>query len=85
MFDEAVPGPALSDVLDQPDAVAAELARLKPSPEDAVALSSLDPNRLSAAGRVDLLVALERQAAAIAAQQQRVLASMAVDSNDERN
>jgi len=82
MFDIEVPPPLMSDVLDQldqPDAVAAELAGSKPSPQDAVALSLLDPHSLSAAGRVDLLVALERQAAWIAAQQQRVLASMAVD------
>ena len=42
-------------------------------------LSLLDPAALSAAGRVDLLVALERQAAWIAAVQQRVLASVAAD------
>jgi len=48
--------------------VAAELARAKPLPEDAVTLSLLDPAALSASGRVDLLVALERQAAMIAAQ-----------------
>jgi hypothetical protein len=85
MFESAVPPVALSDVLDQPDAVVAELARVRPSPEDAVALSLLDPAVLSAAGRVDLLVALERQAAWVAAQQQRVLARMAVDQSDERN
>ena len=84
MFEIEAPPPALSDVLDQPDAVAAELAKSNPSPQDVVALSLLDPDALSAAGRVDLLVALERQAAWVAAQQQRVLASMAVDSSDER-
>ena len=84
MFEVAAPPPALSDVLDQPDAVAAELAGSVPSPEDAVALSLLDPAVLSAAGRVDLLVALERQAAWIAARQQQVLARMAVDQSDER-
>jgi hypothetical protein len=47
-------------------------------------LSLLDPAVLSAAGRVDMLVALERQAAMIAAQQQRVLARMAVDQSDDR-
>ena len=84
MFEREAPPAALSDVLDSPDAVAAELARVKPAPEDAVTLSLLDLGTLSAAGRVDLLVALERQAAWVAAQQQRVLARMAVDQSDER-
>ncbi|HEY3631169.1 MAG TPA: hypothetical protein VGL21_09745, partial [Jatrophihabitantaceae bacterium] len=63
MFEMEAPPATLSDVLDSPDAVAAELARVRPAPEDAVTLSLLDPGSLSAAGRVDLLVALERQAA----------------------
>jgi len=66
-------------VLEHPDEIAAELAQSRPAPHDAVTLSLLDPAALSAAGRVDLLVALERQAAWIAAAQQRVLASMAAD------
>jgi len=53
---------------------------VKPIPQDAVTLSLLDPAALSAAGRV----ALERQAAWVAAQQQRVLARMAVDQTDDR-
>jgi hypothetical protein len=85
MFGREAPPATLSDVLASPDAVAAELARVRPAPEDAVTLSLLDPAGLSAAGRVDLLVALERQAAMIAAQQQRVLARMAVDQSDDRN
>ncbi|HEY3630245.1 MAG TPA: DUF222 domain-containing protein [Jatrophihabitantaceae bacterium] len=85
MFEREAPQATLSDVLDSPDAVVAELARVRPAPEDAVTLSLLDPGSLSAAGRVDLLVALERQAAWIAAQQQRVLARMAVEQADDRN
>jgi hypothetical protein len=85
MFEREAPPATLSDVLASPDAVAAELARVRPAPEDAVTLSLLDPGSLSAAGRVDLLVALERQAAWIAAQQQRVLARMAVEQADDRN
>jgi hypothetical protein len=85
MFEREAPPATLSDVLASPDAVVAELARVRPAPQDAVTLSLLDPTALSAAGRVDLLVALERQAAWIAAQQQRVLARMAVDQSDERN
>src|SRR5882757_10877232 len=84
MFEREVPPATLSDVLDSPDAVAAELARVKPIPQDAVTLSLLEPDALSAAGRVDLLVALERQAAWVAAQQQRGLARMAVDQSDDR-
>src|SRR4051794_32506948 len=81
MFDAEAPPPLLSDILDSPDAVAAELARSVPSPDHAVTLSLLDPAALSAAGRVDALVALERQAALVAGLQQRVLASMAVDDS----
>jgi hypothetical protein len=79
MFDVEVSPPGLADVDEHPDAVAAELAGLRPAPQDVVALSLLDPAGLSAAGRVDLLVALEKHAAWIAALQQRVLASMAAD------
>jgi hypothetical protein len=85
MFEREAPPATLSDVLTSPDAVVVELARVRPAAEDAVTLSLLDPDALSAAGRVDLLVALERQAALIAAQQQRVLARMAVEQSDERN
>jgi hypothetical protein len=85
MFERDAPPATLSDVLVGPDAVVAELARVRPAPQDAVTLSLLDPAGLSAAGRVDLLVALERQAAMIAAQQQRVLARMAVEQSDDRN
>jgi hypothetical protein len=84
MFEREASPATFSDVLDSPDAVVAELAWVKPLPEDAVTLSLLDPASLSAAGRVDLLVVLERQAAMIAAQQQRVLARMAVDQSDDR-
>jgi hypothetical protein len=85
MFEREAPPATLSDVLASPDAVVAELARVRPMAEDAVTLSLLDPTALSAAGRVDMLVALERQAALIAAQQQRVLARMAVEQSDDRN
>src|SRR5882757_8286130 len=85
MFEREAPAATVSDVVDSPDAVVAELACVRPLPEDAVTLSLLDPAVLSAAGQVDLLVALERQAALIAAQQQRVLARMAVDQSDDRN
>jgi Domain of unknown function (DUF222)/HNH endonuclease len=67
------------DVLEQPGSVAAELAAARPAPDLIPALSLLDPSGLSHAGRVDLLVALERHAAWLAAVQQQVLAAMAAD------
>jgi Domain of unknown function (DUF222) len=79
MFEVVAPPPTLSDVLDRPDGIAAELAGAVPGPDGAVPLSLIDAATLSHAGRVDLLVALERQAAWIAALQQDVLATMAAD------
>ena len=55
MFDTVASVPAWSDALDHPDEIAAELAKSKPAPQDTVTLSLLDPEVLSAAGRVDLL------------------------------
>jgi Domain of unknown function (DUF222) len=79
MFDLVASPPTLSDVLDAPDAIAAELAGATPGPDGAVPVSLLDAATLSHAGRVDLLVALERHAAWAAALQQEVLAAMAAD------
>jgi hypothetical protein len=79
VFDVAPPPPTLSDVLDCPEAIAAELASGLPGPDSAVPVSWLDAAALSHAGRVDLLVALERHAAWVAALQQEVLAAMAAD------
>ena len=79
VFDIAPPPPRLSDVLDSPDAIAAELADAPPGPDSALPISLLDAATLSHAGRVDLLVALERHAAWVAALQQEVLATMAAD------
>jgi hypothetical protein len=64
------------DVLASPDAVAAELATSPPCAEDTSALAMLDPDALSDAGRVDLLVAFERHIALLQAGQQHVLASL---------
>jgi hypothetical protein len=83
MFDDLAPPPSVADVCDSPDGVAAELAVHLPGPEGAVTLSMLDPAALSPAGRVDLLVAIERQLAWLAATQQRVLATMAGESNPD--
>jgi Domain of unknown function (DUF222) len=67
------------DVLEEPGSVAAELAASRPGADLIPALSLLDPAALTHAGRVDLLVALERHAAWLAGVQQHVLASMAAD------
>jgi Domain of unknown function (DUF222)/HNH endonuclease len=79
VFEHAPPPPSVVDVLEQPESVAAELAAARPGPDLIPALSLLDPSALSHAGRVDLLVALERHAAWLAAVQQQVLAAMAAD------
>ncbi len=50
------------------------LAVEAPGPDAVAALSLLDPATLSPGGRVDALLALERQAAWLAAMQARVLA-----------
>ena len=63
------------DVLKSPDAVAAELASSLPRAEDISALVLLDPEALSDAGPVDLLVGFERHIAQLQAAQQGVLAS----------
>jgi Domain of unknown function (DUF222) len=74
MFEHAPPISEV-DVLASPDPVAAELATSLPRPDDMLALFLLDPDALSDAGRIDLLVAFERHIALQAAQQQ-VLASL---------
>jgi hypothetical protein len=73
---EHVPPITDVDVLESPDAVAAELATSLPRGEDISALLLLDPDTLSDAGRIDLLVAFERHIAMLQAAQQQVLASL---------
>jgi hypothetical protein len=75
--DPMPPPPSAVDVIEQPGSVAAELAAARPGPDLIPALSLLDPAALTHAGRVDLLVALERHAAWLTAVQQQVLAAMA--------
>ena len=65
-----------ADGLDSPDAVVAELATSLPRGDDVAALLMLEPEALSDAGRVDLLVAFERSIALLQAAQQQVLASL---------
>ena len=64
------------DVFESPDAVAAELATSVPRGDDVAALLMLEPEALSDAGRVDLLVGFERSIALLQAAQQQVLASL---------
>ena len=77
MFEQPPPVSEV-DVLECPDAVAAELAASLPRADDVAALLMLmlDPEALSDAGRVDLLVACERHIALLRAAQQQVLASL---------
>ena len=75
MFEHAPPVSEV-DALECPDAVAAELASSLPRAEDISALVLLDPDTLSDARRVDLLVAFERHIALLQAAQQQVLASL---------
>src|SRR5215475_15484790 len=73
---EQVPPASEVDVLESPDAAAAELANSLPRAEDTAALLLLDADSLSDAGRIDLLVGFERHIALLQAAQQEVLASL---------
>ena len=75
MFEQRSPVSEV-DVLESPDAVAAELATSLPRRDDVAALAMLDPDTLPDAGRVDLLVACQRHIALLQAAQQQVLASL---------
>jgi hypothetical protein len=77
MFEHEAPPLTAAEIVDDPDQAAACLAADPPDPDAVAAMSMLDPALLSHAGRVDLLVAIERQQAWLAARQQRVLAAMA--------
>src|SRR6266536_3224228 len=77
MFDIETPPLSVAEIVDDPDQAAAWLAVERPGPDAVAAMSMLDPALLSHGGRVDLLVAIERQQAWLAARQQRVLAAMA--------
>ncbi len=73
----------LAEVTEDPDQAAAWLAVEAPGPDAVAGLSLLDPGVLSHAGRVDVLVALERQLAWLAGVQAQVLAAMAADDGSE--
>jgi Domain of unknown function (DUF222)/HNH endonuclease len=82
MFEREAPPLTAAEIVDGPDQAAAWLAADRPGPDAVAAISMLDPALLSHAGRVDLLVALERQQAWLAARQQRVLAAIADHPHD---
>lgn len=73
---ERVPPVSAVDVLESPNAIAAELATSLPRADNVSALLMLDSARLSDAGRIDLLVGFERHIAMLQAAQQQVLASL---------
>src|SRR5215510_12073109 len=75
MFGQAPPLSEV-DVLTCPDTAAAELATSLPRADDTAALLLLDPESLTDAGRIDLLVGFERHIALLQAAQQEVLASL---------
>ncbi len=64
------------DALTDPSGSAAAISGAVPGAAATAVLALLDPEQLDAAGRVDLLVGIERQLAWLAGLQQRVLASM---------
>ncbi|WP_172892248.1 hypothetical protein [Jatrophihabitans sp. GAS493] len=72
----AVRVPSFADAVMFPDGVAAWLASHEPGPETGALLGVLDPERLTHAGRVDLLVAVRRQQAWFAATEAGLLASI---------
>ena len=55
------PPASVLDALACPDDTAAYLAMTAPGPDAAGPLAALDPGRLTQSGRVDALVAIERQ------------------------
>ena len=71
--------PTVLDAAVAPDDVAAWAASVTPGSAVVTPLTVLDPRRLSYAGRVDALAALDKHISWIQAQQHRLLAVMAAD------
>ena len=74
---EAQPG--VLDALEHPASIAHASSITQPGPQSLALMSVVEPDRLSPAEKIDLLVAYERHAAWVAACQARVLASVARD------
>jgi hypothetical protein len=68
--------PSVLDALVAPADVAAWATIASPGPDAVAPLAAIDPARIDGAGRIDLLVGLERQIAWLQACQQRVLAAL---------
>ncbi len=85
MFEMSPPPLSLAEITEDPDQAAAWLAVEAPGPDAVAGLSLLDPGVLSHAGRVDVLVAIERHLAWLTGMQAQVLAAMAADDmSDDR-
>src|SRR5882762_8193332 len=76
MFDPSIRPPTVLDALTAPGDVAAWAAVVAPGAEVVGPLAVIDPAKVDDAGRIDLLVAYERQIAWLHAAQQRVLAEL---------
>jgi hypothetical protein len=68
--------PTPADALLNPDSTAAALTLLTPGPDAVLPLTLLDPDRLSGAGAIDALIALERHIAWLQARQHHLIAAM---------
>ena len=71
--------PGVLDALEHPASIAHAASVTQPGPQSLALMSVVEPDRLSPAEKIDLLVAYERHAAWVAACQARVLASVARD------
>src|SRR5882757_3319415 len=82
MFDPSTRPPTVLDALTVPGDVAAWAATVAPGVDVVAPLVVIDPAKVDGAGRIDLLVAYERQIAWLAAAQQRVLAELDGSASD---
>src|SRR5882757_7255710 len=76
VFDPSTRPPTVLDALSAPGDVAAWAATVAPGADVVAPLAVIDPAKVDDAGRIDLLIAYERQIAWLAAAQQRVLAEL---------
>src|SRR5882757_8571483 len=82
MFDPSTRPPTVLDALTVPGDVAAWAAVVAPGVDVVGPLTVIDPAKVDGAGRIDLLVAYERQIAWLHAAQQRVLAELDGSASD---
>src|ERR1700744_2111774 len=74
-------GPGVVEALLDPDDVAAWTATVAPSAQATALATTIDLKKLSAGGRVDLLIGLDRQIAWLHARQQRLLGLMSMQDD----